>query len=203
MFGLAGAVRAVIGEAARLLRMEELAMRGPRTSGQDRDAEQKLVGELAHTVVRCVAPEELGLFAETEADYFRDPRLVLRAKSRDEAVGFGLDLALLTPYVLAVGTAVVHFLAVVVSDAVRDEVRDELKPVIAGRVRRLLRRDASPAPDSRESARQDPAQVRGLTVDQARAIRSVALQQARQSGLDDEKASLLADAFVGAVVVTA
>ena len=130
-------------------------MRRARTSGQDREAEQELVGELARAVVRCVAPEELGLFAETEADYFRDPGLVLRARSRDEAVGFGLDLALLTPYVLAVGTAVVHFLALVVSDAVRDEARDELKPVIAGRVRRLLRRDDPDAADRRQPTAND------------------------------------------------
>ena len=174
-------------------------MRGLRTSGQDRDAEQELVGELAHTVVRCVAPEELGLFAETEADYRRDPGLVLKARSRDEAVGFGLDLALLTPYVLAVGTAVVHFLAVVVSDAVRDEVRDELKPVIAGRVRRLLRRDDPAVADRPGPGEHERAP--GVTVEQARQVRQVALRQALQSGLDDEKAALLADAFVGALLV--
>ena len=174
-------------------------MRGSRTSGQDRDAEQELVGELAHTVVRCVAPEELGLFAETEADYFRDPGLVLRARSRDEAVGFGLDLALLTPYVLAVGAAVVHFLAVVVSDAVRDEVRDELKPVIAGRVRRLLRRDDPAATDRREPGEHD--RMPGVTAEQAREVHRVAQQQAMRSGLDDQKAALLADAFVGALLV--
>lgn len=174
-------------------------MRRARTSGQDRDAEQELVGELARAVVRCVAPEELGLLAETEADYFRDPGLVLRARSRDEAVGFGLDLALLTPYVLAASTAVVHFLAMVVSDAVRDEARDELKPVIAGRVRQLLRRDDPAAVDRRQPEEHD--RVPGVTVEQAREIRQVALRQAMHSGLDDKKAALLADAFVGALLV--
>jgi hypothetical protein len=199
MFGLAGAIRAVPGGAVRLLGMEELAMRSTRTSGQDRDAERDLVGELACAVVRCVAPEELGLFAETEADYFRDPGLVLKARSRDEAVGFGLDLALLTPYVLAVGTAVVHFLAMVVSDAVRDEARDELKPVIAGRVRLLLRRDDPAAAGRRQPEEHDRAP--GVTVDQAQEVRQVALRQAMRSGLDHEKAALLADAFVGALLV--
>jgi hypothetical protein len=176
-------------------------MGSARTSGQDRDAERDLVGELARAVVERVAPEELGLFAETEADYFRDPGLALRAGSRDEAVGFGLDLALLTPYVLAVGTAVVRFLATVVSDAVRDEVRDEVKPVVAGRVRRLLRRDDPAEADRRGSCEQDRAP--SMTVEQAREVRRVALQQAVQSGLDDEKAALLADAFVGALMVIA
>jgi hypothetical protein len=170
-----------------------------RPSGQDRDAERDLVGELARVVVGHVAPEELGLFAETEADYFRDPGFVRRARSRDEAVGFGLDLALLTPYVLVVGTAVVHFLAMVVLDAVRDEARDELKPVIAGRVRRLLRRDDPAAAGRREP--DEPDRVPGVTVEQAREVRQVALQQAMQSGLDPGKAALLADAFVGALLV--
>lgn len=174
-------------------------MRGTRSSGQDRDTERDLVSELARAVVQCVAPEELALFAETEADYFRDPGSVLRARSRDEAVGFGLDLALLTPYVLMVGTAVVHFLAMVVSDAVRDEARDELKPVIAGRVRRLLRRDDPAAADHAESEAHDG--VPPMTVEQAREVRQIALRQAMQSGLDGEKAALLADAFVGALLV--
>ena len=174
-------------------------MRGARISGQDRDVERDLVGELARVVVRHVAPEELGLFAETEADYFRDPGLVLRARSRDEAVGFGLDLALLTPYVLVVGTAVVHFLAMVVADAVREEARDELKPVIAGRVRRLLRRDDPAAAGRREP--EEPDRAPGVTVEQAREVRQVALRHAMQSGLDPEKAALLADAFVGALLV--
>lgn len=174
-------------------------MRSARASGQDHDAERDLVGELGRTVVRRVAPEELGLFAETEADYFRNPGLALRAGSRDEAVGFGLEMALMTPYVLAVGTAVVRFLATVVSDAVRDELRDELKPVIAGRVRRLLRRDDPAEADRRESGEQD--RTPGVTVEQAREVRRVALQQAMRSGLDAEKAALLADAFVGALLV--
>jgi hypothetical protein len=180
--------------------MEELAMRDARTSGQGCDAAQGLTGELARAVVGRIAPEELGLFEETEADYFRDPRLVLRAGRRDEAVGFGLDLALLTPYVLMVGAVVVHFLAGVVSDAVGDEVRDEIKPVIAGRVRRLLRRDDPAAADRPEAGGHDRAQ--GVTAEQAREVRQVALRQARQSGLDDEKAALLADAFVGALLVS-
>jgi hypothetical protein len=179
--------------------MEESVMRAAQTSGQDRDAERDLVGELARVVVGRVAPEELGLFEETEADYFRDPRLALKAGGRDEAVGFGLDMALLTPYVLVAGAAVVRFLAAVVSDAVRDEVRDELKPVIAGRIRRLLRRDDLAAADRRQSGEQDRAA--GVTVEQAREVRRVAVQQAMQCGLDDEKAALLADAFVGALLV--
>jgi hypothetical protein len=163
------------------------------------DIERDLVDELACTVLQRVAPEELVVFDETAADYSRDPELVLNARRRDEAVGFGLEMALLTPYVLAVGTVVVRFLGSIISDAVRDEIRDELKPVIAGPVRRLFRREGTPQADRGESAGQDRAP--GVTAEQAREVRRVALQQARRSGLDDDKASLLADAFVGALLV--
>lgn len=59
-------------------------MRVGRTSGQDRDAERDLSG----AVVRRVAPEELGLFEEAEADYVGDPGLVRgRAPGRGGRVG--------------------------------------------------------------------------------------------------------------------
>ncbi len=172
-------------------------MHAKHSADRDKDAERDLVDELARSVLQQIAPEELVLFAETEADYFRDPELVLSGRRRDEAVGFGLEMALMTPYVLAAGTVVVRFLASAVSDAVRDE----LKPVIAEPVRRLFRRDGAPAGGQRESTGQDRGTVPGMTVEQAREVRRVALQQARQSGLDEEKASLLADAFVGALLV--
>jgi hypothetical protein len=38
-------------------------------------------------------------------------------------------------------------------------------------------------------------------VEQAREVRRVALQRARQAGLDDDHAALLADALVGSLVV--
>ena len=171
-------------------------MRRARTTGHG-DAERDLVGELARVVVGRLAPDELGLFEETAADYFRDPGLVLRTGTRDEPVGFGLDLALLTPYVLVAGTAVVHFLAAVVSGAVHDELGDELRPVIAGQIRWLLRRDD---PDHRKPGAQDRAPR--MTAEQAREVRRVALQQATRSGLDEEKAALIADAFVGALLAT-
>jgi len=168
---------------------------------RERDVERDLVDELAQAVLQRVAPEELVVFEETAADYFREPELVLSGRRRDEAVGFGLEMALLTPYVLAVGTAVVRFLASAISEAVRDEVRDELKPVIAGPIRRLFRRDDACAAGRQEATGLGHAPTPGVTVEQAREVHRVALQQARKSGLDDDKASLLADAFVGALVV--
>jgi hypothetical protein len=54
---------------------------------RDRDVERDLVDELAQAVLQRVAPEELVVFEETEADYFREPEPVLSGRRRDEAVG--------------------------------------------------------------------------------------------------------------------
>ena len=163
------------------------------------DVERALVGELAQAALRQVAPEELTVFEETEADYFRHPESFWHARRRDEAVGFGLELALLTPYVLAVGTAVVRFLASTVTDAVRDELRDELKPVVADSVRRLLR--GGDRSGDRHQDRSKEGLPPGLTAAQGRELRRVAVRQASRFGLGEEQASLLADAVVGSLLV--
>src|SRR5215469_13510145 len=166
------------------------------------DVELDLVDELAQIVLRQVAPEELALYRETAELYIHDPGFMRKAKPKEEAVGFGLDLAMLTPYVLAVSLEAVRFLATAVSDAARDELRDELRPVIADAVKRLFRREPTSSGGESVSAPQDP-KGRGaiLTAEDGREVRRIALQRAKQSGLDDERASLLADALVGALLV--
>lgn len=170
------------------------------------DVVRDLVGELAQATLRGVAPEELVLFEESAADYFRDPNFLAAAKHRDEAVGFGLDMALLTPYVLAVGAGVVQFLASTIADTVHDALVDELKPAVGDTIRRLFRQDGPSVPHDKAAgdtaANEKTAMAaQGLTPDQGRAVRRVAFDRARQIGLDEAKASLLADAFVGALLV--
>jgi hypothetical protein len=163
--------------------------------------EQQLAGDLARAVIRQVAPEELAVFDEAAADYFKHSARPQRVKGRDEVVGFGLDMALLAPSALAVATGVVRFLAAVAADAVRDELSDDLKPLISRAVRQAFRRD-DPAPaNGREGALQRPEPALSLTSEQGREVRQVALQTARQAGLGDGEATLLADAVVGALVV--
>jgi hypothetical protein len=148
--------------------------------------ERGLVAELAQAVLERTAPEELIVFSETADEYFRDPEAVLDPKRRDEAVGFGLDLALLTPFVLAVATPVVRFLL----DAAAEAVHEEAKASIAGVVRRLLRRDATAA-----------TAVPGLALSgtQLRSLRELAYARAVAVGVADPQAALIADAVVGGV----
>jgi hypothetical protein len=154
------------------------------------EAENELVEGLARLVLEQTAPEELVLFQETAQEYFQDPQAVLDPKRRDEELGFGLDLAMLTPCVLAVATAVIQFLASTVAETVGHASR----PLVAGVVRRLLRR---PEPAS-AVAGEAPAP---LSVDQARQVRDIAYQRARGVGLDEHQAMVLADAVVGGLLV--
>jgi hypothetical protein len=150
------------------------------------EAERELVAELARSVLTQAAPEELVLFPETAEEYFADPGAALDPGRRDEALGFGLELGMLTPYALAVATGVIRFLA--------STVAEESKPVVARVVRHLLRRpDEAPAP----AAGAPPP----LGAAQARQVHEVAYQRARSLGLDDDKARLLADSVVGGLVV--
>jgi hypothetical protein len=133
---------------------------------------------------RSGGSEELVVFDETAEEYFRDPQAVLDPKRRDEAVGFGLELALLTPYVLAVVTPVMKFLLESASEAVQSEA----KGAITSAVRRLLRRDA-PA--------DTPA---ALSDEQLKSVRELAYTKARAVGVEEPKAAVIADAVIGSLV---
>jgi hypothetical protein len=150
--------------------------------------ERDLATELARLALEQAAPEEIALFPETTADYFRDPQAAVRQSGRDEAVGFGLELALLTPYLLAVATAVVRWL----SSLVQESVEDELRPRIGHLVHRLFRG----APDDDAEA----AAVAPLSPDQLHRLRDVAYARGIELGLDGSRASLLADSVVGRLV---
>jgi len=156
------------------------------------DEARALASELAALSLEDAAPEELVLFPEVAEEYFRDPDGVLNAQGRDEAVGFGLDVAMLTPYALAVVVPVIKFLASVVEESAKEEVRTSLSE----RIRKLFRRDADEEPGAEAAT---PALA--LSRDQARTVRQTAFDQARGLGVDDARAGLLADSLVGRLVV--
>jgi hypothetical protein len=148
-----------------------------------------LASELAALSLEDAAPEELALFPEISEEYFRDPDGVINAQSRDEAVGFGLDIAMLTPYLLAVAMPVVQLVASVVEETAKEEAKASL----ASAVRRLLRRD--------QGAPAEPDTQPALSRDQARQVRQAAYDQARGLGVDEQRAGLLADSLVGRLLV--
>lgn len=160
-----------------------------------RQDEQALVKELAEMVVANAAPDELALFEETAQEYFANPNRVLEARGRDEAVGFGLDVAMLTPYVLAAVGPVVSFLV----STVADSVKDELKPRVAAMVRALFRSNAGATTGVTTDR---PPSMPKLTPDQARQVRDITRQRALGLGLPASTAAVLADSVVGGILVS-
>lgn len=178
---------------------------GPMHLAPDTPAERELVAEVAQFMLRRTAPEELAVFEETAEEYFDDPAAVLDPQRKDEAVGFGLELSLLTPYALAVAAAVVRYLATLL----RDALEDTAKPEIVRRVRRLFRgADDDAQPVGGQAEPDDPTTPAGLTnggtplaSEQVRRVHDVAYDRATALGLLDAQARLLADAVVGRLVV--
>lgn len=154
------------------------------------DRERVLVTELAEVVLVQAAPDELLVFDDTAQEFFANPDRLLTARPRDEPVGFGLEIQLLTPYVLAVVTPVVSFLISVVSDSVKEA----SKTATGEWVRSLFKRNA-------ESPAADVDSVPALTPEQARRVHEIAYERASILGLPEATAELLADSVVGGVLV--
>jgi hypothetical protein len=155
-----------------------------------KEQERVLVKDLAEAVLGQAAPEELVLFDETAQEYFDDPDQVLHARSRDEPVGFGLELALLTPYVLAVVGPVVTFLVSLVANSAKEG----SKTLVAEWVRSLFK------PKDKTSTAV-VGSLPALTPEQARRVRDVAYERAAFLGLPATTATLLADSVVGGLIV--
>jgi hypothetical protein len=143
-----------------------------------------LIAELTRNALTSAAPDELVVFEETAQEYFSDPQAALTASGSDSAVGFGLELAMITPAALAVGAAVVQAIASHLSGR---SVQFGERGLISV-ARRVLRVEAKPAELT-------------LTAAQARHVRQLAWEKARALGMPESQAQLLADSFVGAIAV--
>jgi hypothetical protein len=141
--------------------------------------EKAFIAALTELALERAAPEELVVFEETAEEYFADPQGALTAARQDSAVGFGLELAMVTPVALAVGGAVVQALMTALSD--------RAVTGISGLLRRVLRKRTP-----------EPTDI-VLSPEQARYVRQVALERARSLGMPEQQAALLADSFVGAM----
>jgi len=154
------------------------------------DEQRVLVTELAEAVLDQTAPEELLIFDETAEEFFQNPERMLNRKSPDEPVAFGLEIALLTPYVLAVVGPVVSFLISVVTDSVKEA----SKTATGEWVRSLFKRKADASATAASS-------VPGLTKEQAQQVHEIAYERATTLGLSEATAQLLADSVIGGVLV--
>jgi hypothetical protein len=131
------------------------------------------------------------VFDDVAEAYFKDPKATLSEKQRDETLGFGLDLAMITPYALAVAGSILSFILSVVTDAAKDEA----KPILTEMIRRLFRRTEKSPKDI------DSSPLAISTAQMAR-VHDLAFERARTLGLDKSRAALLADAVAGSLLLS-
>ena len=170
--------------------------------------EQEVIKALARTTVEEVAPEELPLFTPTSQAYF-DPERAARpgGGGADDMLGFGIDAAaaaaLVTPVALEAARGVLGYLI----GELQTAFKDEAKPMIQSLMHRLLHRDEKPAtqPDAgtnggKPSPKEPPPSPDPFSEDQLKEVRKVALRTAERMGMDRDRATVVADAIVGAIV---
>ena len=179
-------------------------------AGLSQTDERAIVEALARVAVDDAAPEERPLFGPM-ADAYYDPRRGTPSGAKsDEMLGFGVDAAaavvLVTPVALEVAKNVLGY----VVGELQTAFKDEAKPMIQALVKRVLRRSpkpeddkaaAEPAAEPAAAPAAEPAAAPQLTQAQLDELRKVALSTAERMGLREPKASVLADAIVGAMVL--
>jgi hypothetical protein len=62
--------------------------------------------EFTNLLLASVAPDELAVLDESAREYFADPAAALADGREDVPLGSGLDVAMITPYLMAVASAV-------------------------------------------------------------------------------------------------
>ncbi|MDR6415597.1 hypothetical protein [Pseudarthrobacter sulfonivorans] len=159
----------------------------------DPGAQREFTTELARLALESSAPDELMVFDEVADEFFADQAAALNPRSRDESVGFGLELALLTPAALAICGEVVRFLA----DLLAETFKDEAKSVLGSYFRRMFVSRDQPA------GAEPPQSAIRLSDEQMRRVHEAALTEGRRLKLPEETTALLGNAIVGALVVDA
>jgi len=150
---------------------------------QEAFIEKNISTSLARELIRNVAPQELPLFeAVSQAYWAKGANEVAKAqRSSEDTLGFGLGEigGFLTPAALFVATSVVDFL----KDSLSESLKDATDAAINGLIAKIFEKKAV------------------LTRDQLSTIRELTLVKAKQLGLSNSQATLLADALIGSLAV--
>ena len=151
------------------------------------DEQSGLVDEISKELVAEIAPEELDLFDELAAGYHANPNPPDASRGGDDALGFGLDAALIatSPAAMAAVSACLGYLLQVATDALKDQT----KTAIQEQVKKLF-----------AAKKSGPAQLH-LDADQLARARSLAASEARRFGLSKADADRLADALAGRLAI--
>lgn len=153
--------------------------------------DRELIVDVSRDIVASIAPEESVLFQPLSVAYFERPDSLSRS-SKEDMLGFGLGEAIvpLTPVALAVVSEILVYL------------RGELAKTVA--------HDAATALDAKLKAlfhrfhqgAQPDAAVPALSGEQLAEVRRLAFEKACTLRIPEARASLLADAVVGSLVLS-
>ena len=100
--------------------------------------------ELTEVALAATARDELPVLNETAAEYFADPGALLRRRSADDPLGAGIDVEMLTPYLLWASSFVMPVLIGFAGEIAKSVGVDLLKEPLVGWVRRMFRRAELP-----------------------------------------------------------
>jgi len=146
---------------------------------------QAFIKDLARGTVSEIAPEEMDLFDEMAEDYFADPTPQPAERASDDALGFGLEAALIavTPAATAMASAVIGFLVNEVVDTTADR-------TIEAVLRRIFKKDKK-------------GEALSLNASQLARIKTLAVQQAVAHGMAAAEAEHMASTMVGSLISNA
>ncbi|MEX2551725.1 MAG: hypothetical protein WD627_01810 [Actinomycetota bacterium] len=163
----------------------------------DQEIQQVLASNVSRLIVSEIAPHELPIFPSLSQASLETAGKPRKPRARDEQLGFGIELQLLTPVVLSAVTAVGTFLIREVLDASKEAAAG----LVLAKLLKLFKRDseANSLPVAEEVPEEGPL---ALTKEQAQRAHEVAFERGALMGLSEEKAMLLADAIVGRLVIT-
>jgi hypothetical protein len=154
------------------------------------DEQRALAIDLTAAALVRAAPDEIPVLEETAADFYEDPDAILRPDKADTPLGAGIEILMLTPYVLSAAGAVLPVLAGFVGEIVKGVATDVTKDSLSTWIRRLIK-----------SRPDEAAGALALTPDQGARVRETVVAQCYHAGLPSAQAALIADATVGALHV--
>jgi hypothetical protein len=146
-----------------------------------------LIRDIARDVVEQAAPQELLIYQAASAAFFADPKRALRhSRSKDSALGFGLDplAVVLTPAILSVLCGVFEFLAEVAKKAIEAGLEREITDVIKS----MFKKSAAP-------------ELSVLTAEQIEIVHQRVLLAAKELKLPGGKPEALANAVLKQLVL--
>jgi hypothetical protein len=156
--------------------------------------DREFIQELSRSIIAENASDEVDLFEELAADYFRNPQPPKR-EERDDALGFGLETVMaFTPAVLAMAKVAFDFAC---SECLK-AAKDEASEVIKRKVKTFFRKakdTSAPTPAVTEA----PAVT--FTRAQLEQLRTIAINEGIAYGLKPHEAEKMSRSLIGSAAL--